>query len=131
MQQRHEPLLSALRLNAWFSAVSAVALFAGAGCVATQLGLGSPVPVYAVAACLVLFATQLANIVRTGLIRTWEIAAIIGGDLLWVAATIVLAAIFHSSLTTIGLIMVDAVAVAVLVFAVLQIRGLRYFQQLT
>ena len=34
----------------------------------------------------------------------------------------------HESITTIGLLLIDAVALAVLVFAVLQIRGLRAYR---
>ena len=121
-------LIRALRLNAVFSAASALALFAAAGWIAAQLGLDDPLLVYATAAVLVLFALQLANIVRTGVIRAWEIAGIIGADIAWVVASAVVVAICYESLTTVGLILVDAVAVAVLAFAIQQYRGLRVFQ---
>ncbi len=117
-------LLRALRLNAFFSGTCALIMFVTAGWISAQLGLGSPLPVYATAAFLVLFALQLANIVRTGSIRSWEILGIIGGDIAWVVASIVLVAMYFESLTTAGLIIVDVVAVAVLFFAVQQIRGL-------
>lgn len=122
------PLLRALRHNALFSAVSALLLFAAAGWIATQLGLGTTLPVYATAVVLVLFALKLANIVRTGVIRSWEIAGIIGGDVAWVVASVVFVAIFFESLTATGLVLVDLVAVAVLVFAIRQYRGLRVIQ---
>ena len=128
MNQEKTPLIRALRHNALFSAVSALLLFAAAGWIASQLGLGSTLPVYATAAVLVLFALRLANIVRTGVIRSWEIAGVIGGDVAWVVASVVLVAIFFDSLTTTGLVLVDLVAVAVLVFAIRQYRGLRVFQ---
>lgn len=121
-------LLRALRLNALFSGASALALFSAAGWIATQLGLDDTVLVYATAVVLVLFALKLANIVRTGVVRSWEIAGIIGADIAWVAASLVLVAIFYGSLTTVGLILVDAVAVVVLVLAIQQYRGLRVFQ---
>lgn len=75
------------------------------------------------------FAAQLGNIVRTGNIRTWEIVAIIVGDLVWVAGSIVLGALYFRSFTLIGAVLVDAVALAVLVFAIMQIRGLRIYRQ--
>ena len=122
------PLIRALLHNALFSGASALLLFASAGWIATQLGLGSTMPVYATATALVLFALQLAKIVRTGVIRSWEIAGIIGGDVAWVVASVVLVAIFFDSLTATGLVLVDLVALAVLVFAIRQYRGLRVFQ---
>ena len=125
-----QPLLKALRLNALFSAASAVAMLVAGRWLAVQLGLDGPVPIYVVAGGLVLFALQLALIVRSRRIRAWEIIGIIGGDLAWVVASIVLVALFHESLTAAGLVLVDLVALVVLVLAVLQIRGLRYFQQL-
>lgn len=62
---------------------------------------------------------------RTRDYRRWEISSIIAGDLAWVAASVVLVAMYFDRLTITGLVIVDAVAVAVLAFAVQQIRGLR------
>ena len=124
MQNDHL-LLRALRLNAVFSSVSAVALLLAAPWIATQLGLASPIPVYVVGAGLVLFALQLWNIVRTRQIRAWEIHGIIGGDIAWVVGSAVLISLFYAQVTLTGLLLVDFVALAVLFFAVQQIRGLR------
>lgn len=118
-------LLSALRLNAWFSGVSALFLLLAAPWVAAQLGLPGTLNVYVVGGFLVLFSLQLANIVRTGSIRRWEVIAIIAGDLAWVGASLVLVVLFYPALTTVGLVLVDLVALAVLFFAIQQIRGLR------
>jgi len=118
-------LLRALRLNAFFSASSALLLLLGGPWVAAQLGLASVVPVYVTAGLLAMFALQLGNIVRTREIRAMEIAGIIGGDIAWVAGSVILVALFYPSLTTAGLLLVDAVAIAVLYFAIQQIRGLR------
>ncbi len=118
-------LLRALRWNALFSGLSAASLLLAANWVAAQLGLGSSLPVYVVATFLAVFSLQLANIVRSGRIRRWEVSAIIGGDVAWVLGSIVLVALFYRSLTDTGLILVDLVAMAVLFFAVQQVRGLR------
>ena len=118
-------LLSALRLNAWFSGVSALFLLLAAPWVAAQLGLPGTLNVYVVGGFLVLFSLQLANIVRTGSIRRWEVIAIIAGDLAWVGASLVLVVLFYPALTTAGLVLVDLVALAVLCFAIQHIRGLR------
>jgi hypothetical protein len=130
MTSNNQLLLRGLTLNAIFSAVSAVAMLLAADWVARQVGLPGPANVYAVGVFLVFFALQLGNIVRTGTIRTWEIVAIIAGDLLWVAGSVVLGAQYFRSFTVTGAILVDAIAVAVLVFAIIQIRGLRaYLEQ--
>lgn len=118
-------LLKALRLNAWFSGVSAVFLLLAAPWIAAQLGLAGSLPVYVVGSLLIVFALQLANIVRTGTIRTPEIIGIIAGDLAWVIGSIALVAMFYARLTIPGLVLVDIVTLAVLFFAVQQIRGLR------
>jgi len=118
-----------LKMNAVFSTLSAVAMLLAANWVAEQVGLPGPANVYAVAIFLLFFAAQLGNIVRTRTIRTWEIVAIIVGDLLWVAGSVVLGAIYFRSFSTIGALLVDAVALAVLIFAVMQIRGLREYRR--
>lgn len=124
-----ELLMRGLKMNAVFSTLSAVAMLLAANWVAEQVGLPGPANVYAVAIFLLFFAAQLGNIVRTRTIRTWEIVAIIVGDLLWVAGSVVLGAIYFRSFSTIGALLVDAVALAVLIFAVMQIRGLREYRR--
>lgn len=118
-------LLRALRMNALFSGLSSLMLLVAGPWVAAQLGLGSVTPVYVTAGLLAIFGLQLWNIVRSGEIRTPEIAGIIGGDIAWVIGSVVLVSLFYRSLTTVGLLLVDAVAIVVLYFAIQQIRGLR------
>ena len=122
-------LLRALTLNAAFSGFSALGMLLSGPWIAEQLGLTHVLPVYIVAGCLVLFALQLANIVRTRTIRTWEIAGIICGDIAWVVASVVVVGFFYESLTPSGLMLLDVVAFAVLLFAILQIRGLREYRR--
>lgn len=126
MSKEHT-LIRALRMNAVFSGVSALFLFAAGSWLAAQLGLADATPVYIVAALLTVFAIQLSAIVRSRKIRFLEVAGIIGGDIAWVAASIVLVALYFESITTTGLMLIDVVSIAVLTFAVLQIRGLRAY----
>jgi hypothetical protein len=118
-------LLRALRLNVIFSASSALMLLLAGPWVAAQLGLTSVMPIYVTAVLLGLFALQLGNIVRTRKIHDLEIAGIIFADIAWVLGSVVLGALFYSSLTTAGLVLVDGVAIAVLYLAIQQIRGLK------
>ena len=122
-------LLNALRLNALFSGSSALLLLIAGPWIAVQLGLNSTAPVYATAGLLAIFALQIWNIVRTRKIRTMEIAAIILGDIAWVVGSVILVALFYSSLTITGLLLVDVAAIAVLYFAIQQIRGLRAWRR--
>ena len=122
-------LLRTLRGNAVFSGCSSLLLLSAAPWIATQLGLQRTMPVYVTAGVLALFALQLANIVRSRQIRTLEIAGIIGGDIAWVLGSAVLVALFYSSMTTLGVLLVDVVALAVLFFAIQQIRGLRTLRE--
>lgn len=129
MKPGSDLLMRGLKMNAIFSAFSAVAMLLAADWVAEQVGLPGPANVYAVAIFLLLFAAQLANIVRTRAFHTWEIVAIIVGDLLWVFGSVVLGALYFRSFSTIGAVLVDAAALAVLIFAVMQIRGLREYRR--
>ena len=118
-------LLRALRMNAYFSGISSLALLSAAPWLAAQLGLGGSLPVYAVAVLLALFALQLARIVRSRDIKTLEVAGIIGSDIAWVVASAVLVALYYPSMTAIGIVLVESVALVVLFFAIQQLRGLR------
>lgn len=118
-------LLRALTLNAAFSGFSALFMFITGTWLAGQFGLQSPIPIYAVAGFLAVFALQLGNIVRTRNIRSWEIKSIISGDIAWVVGTVVLIALYYQSFTAAGLMLMDVIAAAVLFFAILQIRGLK------
>lgn len=125
MNDENHLLMRALRLNALFSGVSALVMLASGRWIAAQIGLSDPLLIYVTAGFLILFSLQLANIVRSRKVRSWEIAAIIGGDVAWVAASVVLVAMYFDAFTTTGLIIVDAVALVVLYFAIQQVRGLR------
>ncbi len=123
-------LLRALTLNAGFSGFSALLMFISGGWLAAQFALDSAVPIYAVAGFLTVFAIQLGNIVRTKNIRSWEIKSIISGDIAWVVASVAIITLYHQSITPTGLILLDIAAVAVLFFAVMQIRGLTEYRRI-
>ena len=123
-------LLRALTLNAIFSGFSALLMFIAGGWLAAQFALGSAIPIYVIAGFLAVFALQLTNIVRTRNIRTWEITSIISGDIAWVVASVAITVLYYQTITPTALILVDVVAVAVLFFAVMQIRGLKQYRML-
>ncbi len=130
MLSNNNLLLRALTLNAVFSGFSALLMFISGSWLAQQFALSSAVPIYAIGGFLAVFALQLANIVRTRAIRTWEISAIISGDIAWVVASVALITLYYQSITAAAVMLVDIVAVAVLFFAIQQIRGLREFRRM-
>ena len=103
-------------------------MFIGADWLAAQFALDSAIYVYIIAGILAVFALQIANIVRTRNIRSWEITSIIIGDIAWVVASVVLLAVFHRTITPTGVVLATLVGVAVLFFALTQIRGLKQSQ---
>jgi hypothetical protein len=121
-------LLRALTMNAGFSGITAVIMLVAAPWIAAQLGLASVKTVYLTAGFLMLFALRLGYIAHTRVIRTWEITGIIGGDLVWVLASVFLATVYFESITLAGIVLIDVIAVAVLSFAILQIGGLRIYR---
>jgi len=131
MNQNLTPLLNALRANAFFSRISALLMFLFADWIALQLGLAGTLSVYVVAGFLALFSIQLFSIVKSRKIKKAEILGIIGGDLAWVIGSVVLVAIYYTNLTISGLVVVDMVALAVLTFAIAQIRGLNHYRAST
>ncbi len=130
MNPQNNLLLRALKLNALFSGFSALCMLIAGKWLAAQFSLDSATDIYVVAGCLAAFALMLANIVRTKAIRTWEIMSIIIGDIVWVVASVTLVAVFYETITLAAVVLVDLVAIAVLVFAVIQIRGLKQYQKL-
>ena len=123
-------LLRALTLNAVFSGFSALLMFISGGWLAAQFALNSAIPIYAIAGFLTVFAIQLASIVRTRNVRTWEIKSIIAGDIAWVVASIFVIVLFYRSFTPAALVLLNVIAVAVLFFAVMQICGLNQYRKL-
>ena len=123
-------LLRALTMNAIFSGFSALFMFISGSWLAQQFALSGAIPIYAVAGFLAIFAINLANIVRTRNIRSWEIKSIISGDIAWVAASVAVIILYYQAITPTAVILLDVVAVAVLFFAIQQIRGLKQLRQL-
>jgi hypothetical protein len=130
MMSDNNLLLRALTMNAIFSGFSALFMFISGSWLAQQFALSDAIPIYAVAGFLAVFAINLANIVRTRNIRSWEIKSIISGDIAWVAASVAIITLYYQTITPTALILLDVVAVAVLFFAIQQIRGLKQFRQL-
>ena len=121
-------LRKAIRINAIFTTICVAFLMFGARWLAPHLGLHGVGWLYALATGLALFVIQLVGILRSDRIRQWEIRTIIGADIAWVLGSLFLVVNYFEQLSTVGLLLIDLVAVAVLAFAVMQYRGLKAYE---
>jgi hypothetical protein len=116
-------LRATLVTNAISTAVCAIALLAVPGPLATLLGVPTPSVIAAVGAGLVLYAAGLLWTAWQRPIPAPAAWTAIALDLGWVAGSVALLEL--GILTSIGAGLVALVAAAVLVFAILQYRGVR------
>ncbi|SLN13672.1 hypothetical protein [Oceanibacterium hippocampi] len=126
------PLAAVLAVNALSSALCGLALVTFAGTLAslffaapfTLLGLDAAGWLRIVGVGLLLFAADVLYVARRKLHWRAAIKAIIAADFGWVAGSVLLLVLAGEQFTGLGAIAVVAVALAVLVYAVLQTRGL-------
>jgi hypothetical protein len=118
-------LRRALLANAVFSGLSALSIAAAAGPVGRLLGSVSPVTLYIIAGALALFAFDLLQQARSEELSRGRALGAAISDLVWVVGSGILLLIGPEALSETGLLLVAAVALIVLVFAALQLIGLR------
>ncbi|GAB4151839.1 MAG: hypothetical protein Tsb009_27380 [Planctomycetaceae bacterium] len=113
--------------NAVFSSVSGVCFIAASGPLAALIGLEFPMILVAIGVSLVAFAAGLVLNAKRPTVNQREAWIAVVLDLAWVVGSVVV--IFTGVLSTTGNWAVAIVADVVLVFAILQFRGLRKMQQ--
>ena len=118
-----------LHFDALTCAAMGVALLTGAGLVSEPLGLSATF-LRGAGAVLLPFAALLAWTARQDRPPTPVVRAIVAGNLLWVAASALLA-VGAASLTTLGTALVLAQAAVVLVIADLEFVGARRLRAVT
>jgi hypothetical protein len=117
-------LRRALRGNALFSAFCGAMILFAQPTVLSWLGL-SGIDIRPVGAFLLLFAAYLVWMSRQQRLPRVLVAGVIAGDWAWVAGSVYLVALNPALFSTMGLLLVLDVAVVVMVFALLQARGLK------
>jgi hypothetical protein len=116
-------LRRSLQLDGIASGLTGALLLAGAQPVAALIGLSAPGVARAVGAGLVLFAAALLWNAARARVSRGEVVAAVVLNAAWVVGSVLL--IVDGPLTPIGNAAVAAVAAAVLLFAVLEVVGLR------
>jgi hypothetical protein len=117
-------LRKALILDAAISTVAGIAMVGGADFVHGMLGLPSALLFWAGLAMIPFIAT-LVMVIRANAAPTGVIPAIVALNLAWVAASLYVAFGPTFAPTLLGQVFVCAQAAAVLLFAELQVMGLR------
>ena len=120
-------LRRSLQLDGVASGLCGVLLLAAAGPVSALMGLAGPGIARTVSALLVLYAAALLWIGARAIVRHGAAAAAVVLNALWVAGSAVV--ILDGPLTVLGNLAVAVVAVAVLLFAVLEAVGLARLRQ--
>jgi hypothetical protein len=123
-QDRDRPLRLSLDLDAVASGGLGVILAAAGALLDGPLGIPASVLV-PVGLFLVVYAAGLWFLASRPQVRRPAVGVVVAGNLLWVAASVAAAAAGWWSPTTLGTVVVLAQAAAVLLFAGLQLSGLR------
>jgi hypothetical protein len=123
----HPGFFKAVKANAAFSSVCALLLLAVPDVLANWLGLAETqaLTLMGIGAGLALFALRLLMIARAGQVQRAETRTIIGGDIGWVVASVILLLVGSDWFSTLGQWIVVDIALVVMGFAVLQWRGLK------
>ena len=116
-------LRNSLRLDGIASGLTGLLLVAGAQPVSALIGLSAPGIARAVGAGLMLFAAALLWNASRARVSRGEVVAAVVLNAAWVLGSVLL--IVDGPLTALGNAAVAAVAAAVLLFAVLEVMGLR------
>ena len=122
--ERPTLLVDALRLDAFATGATGVLLAAGApwldGVLGTPAAFLAPL-----GALFVAYAAALWLLARSGAESATAVAAVIGGNVVWVALSVVAVIVDWLTLTALGTAFVLLQAAAVAVIAELQLVGLR------
>ncbi len=125
-EERRDSLLRrALIGNALFSVASGVVMIAGSGRISEFTGLTPGWLTAAIGAGVLLWALDVALIVRADELRPSRVWMVIGGDLAWVVASYAVLMLGILDSTTAGVWTIGILAEIAGVFAVVQYIGLR------
>jgi hypothetical protein len=116
-------LRNALRANAVFSAISGLIIVFAHDQVLQWLGL-SDISIVALGIGLMVFSAYLFWMSSRQALQRDLVTGVIAGDWAWVAASVALLVFKGGMFSTLGLFLVIDVAVVVMIFAIMQQRGL-------
>ncbi|SEA02450.1 SRPBCC family protein [Alkalimonas amylolytica] len=118
-------LRAALLINSAFSALSALLMLLWTDTIANLLGLSTHGLLLLVSAGLLLFTADLLHQALQPRLASWRALYASMADLLWVVLSVLLTVVFYSAIPTAGIVLVISIAGFVLLFALLQLYGIR------
>lgn len=121
---RDRPLRIALLANALFASTTGLVIITMPATVAALLGVAVHPLLAVIGAGLVLFAIDLAHQATRRRVLTWRAAYATALDLVWVAGTVVVLATQLPAFATTGAVLIAAVGIVVLGFAIWQGWGI-------
>ncbi|NML22936.1 hypothetical protein HHL16_18815 [Pseudoflavitalea sp. G-6-1-2] len=117
------PLKTTLLVNAISSGFTGILLAAMPGMVAGIFGVNNTVPFFEVGVFLILFAAFVLIVATRKPISIRSVTIVTTLDILWVIGSIIAAMLLAGVVSTIGIVLIVAVAAWVALMALLQFKG--------
>ena len=120
-------LKTVLQVNAISSGVTAIGLVIFSKIIASLFEVAQNGPFIAVGMFLVLFSAYVLAVSLSKQIDAVKVKAIIVADVAWVVASIIVTVVLFNTISSIGIVAIEAVAVWVAMMAYLQNSGLKKY----
>lgn len=120
-------LKTVLQVNAISSGVTGIGLVVFSKIIASLFGVGQNGSFIAIGVFLVLFSAYVLSVGLSKQIDSVKVKAIIVADVVWVIASIITTAVLFNTISVIGIVAIEAVAVWVALMAYLQNSGLKKY----
>ncbi|NNE99332.1 MAG: hypothetical protein HKN25_09975 [Pyrinomonadaceae bacterium] len=118
-------LINTLRVNAVFSMLSGLDLILFDKTIAQILSGNDIGSFFPIGMMLIGFSVFVFVVSTLSAVNKYLVSAIIAMDILWVVGSIFIIAFGFATFTTIGIVLIGAVAAIIALFAYLQTKGLR------
>ena len=120
-------LKTVLQVNAISSGVTGIGLVIFSKIIASLFGVAQNGPFIAIGVFLVLFSAYVLSVGLSKQIDSVKVKAIIVADVAWVVASIIATVVLFNTISSIGIVAIEAVAVWVAMMAYLQNSGLKKY----
>lgn len=120
-------LKTVLQVNAISSGVTGIGLVIFSKTIASLFEVAQNVPFIAVGVFLVLFSAYVLSVGLSKQIDSVKVKTIIVADVAWVIASIIATVVLFNTISIIGIVAIEAVAVWVAMMAYLQNSGLKKY----
>lgn len=120
-------LKTVLQVNAISCGVTGIGLVIFSKTIASLFGIAQNGPFIAIGIFLVLFSAYVLSVGFSKQINTVKVKTVIIADVTWVIASIIATVVLFNTISVIGIVAIEAVAVWVAMMAYLQNSGLKKY----